>query len=99
MSDSEFNVFMEDEYADGPVDRDTLISEIVELYPEAVHVLAEHGMHCIGCAASSMETLSEACYVHGMNPVKVRKALNRVIMGGKDKPEERLTFAGKKEKA
>ena len=76
MSDSEFNVFMEDEYTDGPVDRDTLISEIVELYPEAVHVLAEHGMHCIGCVSAGGETIEEAALEHGIDPVLLVRKLN-----------------------
>lgn len=30
-------------------------------------VLMAHGMHCFGCPASQMETLEEACEVHGVN--------------------------------
>lgn len=95
MADNEFNVFMDDDLEDGPIDRETLVSEIVEYYPEAIEVLMENGMHCIGCAASSMETLGEACYVHGMNPRKVTRALNRKILGGDVDPDEKLTFMGK----
>ena len=45
----------------------TLIGEIVANYPDAVDVLYECGMHCIGCPASQMESLEEACAVHGVS--------------------------------
>ena len=34
------------------------------------------GMHCVGCPASQMETIEEACAVHGMDPEQVVNALN-----------------------
>lgn len=34
---------------------------------EIARVLMAHGMHCFGCPASQMETLEEACEVHGVN--------------------------------
>ena len=57
----------------------TLIGEIVANYPDAVDVLYESGMHCIGCPASQMESLEEACAVHGIDPDQVAAALNERI--------------------
>ena len=71
------------EYEDGPVSGDDLIAEIINYYPEAADLLAELGMHCIGCASLSFETLSEACRVHHLNPTKVKMELNRIITGRK----------------
>ena len=61
------------------VNESTLIGEIVNLYPEAVDVLLECGMHCIGCPASQGESLEEACAVHGFEPSAVVKAINQKI--------------------
>lgn len=61
------------------VTADTLIGEIVAMYPDAVDVLYESGMHCIGCPASQMETLAEACMVHGIGADEVVEALNNRI--------------------
>lgn len=61
------------------VNADTLIGEIVVQYPDAVDVLYECGMHCIGCPASQMESLAEACMVHGLEPDGVVEALNNRI--------------------
>lgn len=45
----------------------TLITEIAELYPSVVDVLvSEYGFHCIGCIASSFETLEQGAFVHGI---------------------------------
>ena len=47
--------------------KDTRIGELLEVAPEKAEILLEMGMHCLGCPASQMETLEEACYVHGMD--------------------------------
>ena len=44
--------------------KDSNLSEIIEKAPEKVNILLEAGMHCIGCMASQVETLEEACMVH-----------------------------------
>lgn len=56
--------------------KDTKIGEIIEVAPEKVDILIEVGMHCIGCPASQMETLEEACKVHGIDLDEVLKKLN-----------------------
>ncbi len=56
--------------------KDTKIGEILEIEPEKVEILLEMGMHCIGCPASQMETLEEACDVHGIDVNEVLEKLN-----------------------
>ena len=46
-------------------EKDTRIGEILEKSPEKADILLEIGMHCLGCPASQMETIEEACAVHG----------------------------------
>ncbi len=57
----------------------TLIGEIVNKHPEAVEVLLSIGMHCLGCPASQMESLEEACMVHGFEAAPVVEAINARI--------------------
>ena len=57
----------------------TLVGEIVRNYPECIDVLLNIGMHCLGCPASQMESLEEACIVHGMDVEPVVDALNARI--------------------
>ena len=53
------------------INKDTTIGEILEMAPEKAEILLEIGMHCLGCPASQMETLEEACGVHGIDVEEV----------------------------
>lgn len=57
-------------------DKDTQIGYILEVAPEKADILLEIGMHCLGCPASQMETLEEACNVHGIDVNEVVEKLN-----------------------
>ena len=50
------------------ITRDTVIGEIVDNSPEAMPVFQEIGMHCLGCAMASGETVEQACAAHGVDP-------------------------------
>lgn len=56
--------------------KETTIGEILEKSPEKADILMEIGMHCLGCPASQMETLEEACQVHGIDVEEVISRLN-----------------------
>lgn len=49
------------------IKRDTLISEIVDMCPEAMPAFQAIGMHCMGCALASGENLEQACAAHGVD--------------------------------
>ena len=50
------------------ITRETLISEIIDNCPQAFPVFQEIGMHCMGCALASGETLEQACLAHDVDP-------------------------------
>ena len=56
--------------------KDSRIGEILEVAPEKAEILLNVGMHCIGCPASQMETIEEACDVHGIDVEDVLEKLN-----------------------
>ena len=58
-------------------DKDTKIGELLEKAPEKADILLEIGMHCLGCPASLVETIEEACMVHGVDVEEVLKELNK----------------------
>ncbi len=60
------------------INKDMLISEILEINPELANILLEMGMHCITCPAAIGETLEEACMVHGIDVNEVVETLNVV---------------------
>ena len=54
------------------------IGEILELRGEEVApVLLDMGMHCLGCPSSQMETLKEACEVHGVDVNEILEKINK----------------------
>ena len=48
------------------INKDNTIGEILEMHPKAADILTEFGMGCLGCPSATMETLEQACYVHGL---------------------------------
>ena len=60
------------------INKDMYLGELMELKPEAAYLLMSSGMGCIGCPASQMETIEEACMVHGINLDKLMSDLERL---------------------
>ncbi len=58
---------------------DTLISECLELNPNAAEILLSTGMHCIGCAMAHGETIAQAVAVHGEDLNALLNKLNEGI--------------------
>ena len=59
------------------IEKTTTIGKILEKAPEKADLLLEAGMHCLGCPASQMETLEEACEVHGIDADELVEKLNK----------------------
>ncbi len=58
------------------VTKDTLISEILEINPNAAEILFAHGMHCLGCAIAHQETIEQATNAHGEDLEQLLNELN-----------------------
>ena len=59
------------------ITKDMTIGEILELKgQEVAPILLEMGMHCLGCPSSQMETLEEACGVHGVDVEEILNKMN-----------------------
>lgn len=58
------------------ITKDMLIGEIIRENPEYAEILMRHGLGCVGCPASQMETVEEAAMVHGIDLDKLLEALN-----------------------
>ena len=55
---------------------ETVIGDIVDFDPETADIFLEAGMHCIDCPVSRMETVEEACMVHGVDADELVEQLN-----------------------
>ena len=58
------------------INKDHTIGEILEMNPMAAGILNEFGMGCLGCPSATMETLEQACYIHGLELEEVMNKLN-----------------------
>ena len=56
------------------ITKEMLLGEILRTKPEAAEVLMQ--MHCLGCPSSQMESLADACMVHGLDADELLKKLN-----------------------
>lgn len=52
------------------------IAEVVEKYPQTREIFFDLGLGCVGCVASSFETLEEGLLAHGLDVDEVLKKLN-----------------------
>ena len=56
---------------------DMIMGEILKIHENAGDILMESGMHCLGCPASQMESLKDACAVHGLDVEEILAKLNK----------------------
>ena len=60
--------------------RESMISDILEDFPEAMPKFQELGMHCLGCALVTAESLEQACAAHGVDPDEFLVELKAYLM-------------------
>lgn len=58
------------------ITKDNTIEEILGLNPKAADILMGFGMGCLGCPSVTMETLEQACFIHGLELKEVLGKLN-----------------------
>ena len=58
------------------ITKDNTIGEVIRLNENSEIILRRFGMGCIGCPSAQVETIEQACEIHGLNLDEVLKALN-----------------------
>lgn len=61
------------------ITRDTLISEVLDINPDAAPIFMGMGMHCLGCAMAAGESVGEAAEVHGVDVDSLLDQLNTLV--------------------
>lgn len=61
------------------ITKDTLIGDMLQLDRGIAAILMQSGMGCVGCPSAAMESLAEACAVHGMNADRVLADINEYL--------------------
>ncbi len=49
------------------VTKDMIITDVLNLDRGTIPIFFRNGLHCLGCAMASLETIEEACAVHGLD--------------------------------
>lgn len=49
------------------INKEMNIGELLRVNENIAPILMKAGMHCLGCPASQMESLEQACAVHGID--------------------------------
>ena len=56
--------------------KDSIIADIIKEKPEVIQILMAFGMGCVGCPSAQMETLEQACFIHGLDLEEVLAKIN-----------------------
>lgn len=59
------------------ITKDTLVGDIIKEKPEAIEILVNFGMGCVGCPSAQMESLEQAASIHGLNLDELLAELNK----------------------
>lgn len=61
------------------IDKNMIIGEVLRVDQGLVPILMQSGMHCLGCPSSQMESLEDACMVHGIDVDELVDRLNQYL--------------------
>ena len=61
------------------VTKDMIIMDVLKMDMGTSKFFLDIGMHCLGCPSASMETLEQACMVHGADVDKLVSDINNFL--------------------
>lgn len=61
------------------VTKDMLIGDILRQDRSVAPILMEMGMHCLGCPSAQVESLEDACRVHGVEVNEIVEKMNAFL--------------------
>lgn len=65
------------------ITKEMIIGDILRVDGGLAPLLLDMGMHCLGCPSSQMESLEDACMVHGVNADDMVERLNQHLTNGR----------------
>jgi len=54
------------------------LGEVVFKYPEAAEVLTDYGLSCVGCFASSFDTIEQGAKIHQLSDEELEEMIERI---------------------
>ena len=61
------------------INKNMTIGELLMVNDNIAPILMRAGMHCLGCPSSQMESLEEACMVHGIDCDVLVSQINEIL--------------------
>lgn len=61
------------------VTKNSIIGDVLDMYPQVAPFFLEMGMHCLGCPAARGETIEQACEVHGADCNELINKINNAL--------------------
>jgi hybrid cluster-associated redox disulfide protein len=65
-----------------PISAESVIADIIRVYPQTISVLRSFGMGCLGCPSAAGEALTKAADIHGIDVNELIASLNKVAVRG-----------------
>jgi hybrid cluster-associated redox disulfide protein len=60
------------------ITKNITFAELFEKKPEAMSILFDSGLHCIGCHMSVYETIEQGCSAHGMTKKETDEIIKKI---------------------
>ena len=60
------------------ITKDMNLGEVVFKYPEAAEVLTDYGLSCVGCFASSFDTIEQGAKIHQLDGEELDEMIERI---------------------
>jgi hybrid cluster-associated redox disulfide protein len=57
------------------INENMTFGEVMQNFPKSASIMAEYGLHCIGCHISTMETIGEGAAAHGFDDERLKQML------------------------
>lgn len=61
------------------VTKNSIIGDVLDMYPQVAPFFLEMGMHCLGCPAARGETIEQACAVHNADCNELINKINNAL--------------------
>ncbi len=74
------------------VTKDTVIAEVIMADENVAPLLMSMGLHCLGCAMASGESLEDACMVHGIDVEDLVNEINKYFEENPEPKEAQAEF-------
>lgn len=64
------------------IDDESIVADIIRVYPQTIPVLRNFGMGCLGCPSATGEALKKAADIHGIDVKELVSELNKTCQEG-----------------